>query len=106
MYLHSDLVSFDARRGEGNAPSHELVEDVHNLLDVVGVDGLSSRANHREGALGGSIINETSTGSEQSADEEDLKELLLVLAVVELWEMRHVSSGPRACNTSITHLIA
>lgn len=60
------------------------MEDVDNLLHVGGIDGLLCGSDDGEGGLGRAIVDESTAGSEQSTDEEDLEQLLLVLAVIEL----------------------
>lgn len=79
--LQSSSSSCDAAE---DSPTHELVEDVDNHLDVRDLDGLLGGSNDGEGRLGRAVLEEASTRREESTDEEDLKKLLLILAVIEL----------------------
>jgi hypothetical protein len=67
-----------------DVPAQELVEHLDNLLDVGHLDGLLGGPNDGEGRLRGTVVQESTSGRQQSTYEEDLEEFLLILAVVEL----------------------
>lgn len=77
------------------SPAHEFDKDLDNLAHVSNLDWFFGSPSDREGALDGVVIEETATWSEQSANEENFKELLFIFTIIQLWKGDALSMNAR-----------